>query len=124
MARIHRWERWKRPSERAPRPERAPRRVRTPLPEPQRVLPTFDTRVLGDVTVLVSAGASQLPVCSQLQALAAHGPVTTGSRETKHRFKQATLVVVHGTANREVMLLTASELKAMRGSVDKRRRSG
>lgn len=124
MKRVHRWERWKRPSERVMPAAKAPRRIKTPLPEPARARPEFEARILGDVTVLVSAGAARFPGCSQLEALAAHGPLTTGSRETKHRFKQGALVVVHTASKREVLLLTASELRSMRGSLDARRRSG
>lgn len=124
MTRVHRWERWKRPSERAPRAERGERRTRTPLPPPAVVRPDFTPRVIGDVAVLVSAGAARLPPQTHFEALADHGSLSSASRETKHRFKQGTLVVVHSAATREVLLLTAPELRAMRGSVDPRRRSG
>jgi hypothetical protein len=124
MKRVHRWERWKRPSERVAVPARAPRKARTPLPPPLTVRPAFEARVLGDMTVLVSAGAQTLPSCDLLEALAQHGPVSSGARETKHRFKRGTLVVLHTGRSREVLLLTATELRAMRGSLDTRRRSG
>lgn len=117
MARVHRWERWKRPSERAPARPRAERRVRTPLPPAPSVQPSFEARLLGDVTVLVSAGASALPTSDQFEALAMHGSVVTGSRETKHRFRRGTLVVIHSAAKREVLLLTVPELRAMRGTL-------
>ena len=123
MKRVHRWERWKSPAARAPARPPAERRSKTPLPPPVRVEPEFEERVVGGLTLLVSRGALALPASDQFQALAQHGSFSSGSRETKHRFKRGTLVVIHSASKREVMLITAPELKALRGTTDPRRRS-
>lgn len=86
--------------------------------------PAFEARILGDVTALVSAGAAAFPSCDLLQALVEHGPVTTGARETKHRLRKGTLVVLHTAKSREVLLLTVSELRALRAALTARRRGG
>jgi hypothetical protein len=123
---------WRLPQKpRKPRPE-APRSP-TPIPreEPARatapVVP-FRAAQVADRTVLVSAGAERFCPADLAAALIEHGPLS-GSRESKHRFKAGTLMIVSTASRGEVLIATTSEIRAMRRGLgtserSERRRNG
>lgn len=72
--------------------------------------------------MLVSAAALHFRQVLLDQALEEHGTMS-GSRESKHRFKEGTLMVVSNAAKGETLIATVSELRLMRRGLGTSKRS-
>lgn len=89
----------------------------------------FTLREIQGRSVLVSAQALRFLPAELAEALRAHGPLG-GSRESKHRLRGGTLMVVSNSAEGETLIATTSELRLMRRGLgtsarsDQRRRRG
>lgn len=80
--------------------------------------PSYQIVEVDDQPVFVSRGARKLGPRLYQKAVREHGQLS-GSRETKHRFSQGTLMVASTSATGEIVVATAAELRALRGGLEK-----
>lgn len=109
------------PSERPPSSRPAPR---APSSRPPAVGASvaFSPMTIAGRAVLVSAEASRLRLSELTQAVAEHGS-SPGARESKHRFRSATVMVVSTPKTGERLVATVAELRAMRRGLGTSERS-